>query len=284
MLGTVLGSLAAWLGCCGVMMLWNGLVSFGSIMVNALIGPAALLLVAGALPKIALSFFWEGGSLLLGSILGWLLKILLVAAEASSTPGLYCTGARISPVMCFIYYALLWLAFSSMRPRLARYLAFIALFTIIGCFPHGQQSRQFVLACASEKGGEPCIAFADRPHHAWLIQPGEWTASRKLLQELKQRGHADKIDILVQSHTQIPTAKAFMKGQQRQAVILNTHKPKMAEFRAYAAYHGWNTYASPPDLPVKITHISPGKDQIIYNNNKYILEPCLRPKCLIIPP
>ena len=284
LLGTVLGSLAAWLGCCGVMMLWNGLVSFGSIMVNALIGPAALLLVAGALPKIALSFFWEGGSLVLGNMLGWLLKILLVAAEAASAPGLYCTGTRISPVMCFIYYALLWLAFSSMRPRLARYLAFAMLFTIIGCFHHSQQSRQFVLACASEKGGEPCIAFADRPHHAWLIQPGEWNASRKLLQELKQRGHADKIDILVQSHTQIPAAKTFMKGCQGQAVIFNAHKPKMAEFRAYAAYHGWNTYSQVPDLPVEITRISPGKNQITYNNNKYILEPCLRPKCLIIHP
>ena len=281
-LGTVLGSIAAWLGCCGIMMLWNGLVSFGSIMVNVLIGPAALLLVAGALPKIALSFFWEGGAIVMGKMLGGMLKMLLAAAEAASIPDLYCTGEQISPMTCIIYYALLWLAFSSFKPRLARHIAFVALFMIIGCFPQRQQSRQFVLACASEKGGEPCIAFADRPHHAWLLQPGEWDAGRKLLQELKRHGHADNIDILVQSHTQIPVAKLYMKGRQGQAIILNGQKPKMADFRTYAAYNGWNIYCELPDLPVKIKRVSPGKNQITYNGKNHILEPSLRPKCLII--
>ena len=282
LLGIFLGSLAAWLGCNGVMMLWNGLISFGSIIINVLIGPAALLLVAAAIPKIALTFFWKAGSAILGNMLGFLLKMLLFGAETASGQGLFSTGCRISPMTCVIYYALLWFALSPLRPRIAKCAAITALLALVAFFPHMRQSSQFVLACASENGGNACVAFADRPHHAWVVQPGEYNAAKRLLQELRRLGHADNIDIMLQSHTQIPAAKLFMKGCQGRAIISDTSKLKMLDFLKFAAYQGWNTYCEEPDLPLKITHISPGKDQIAYNGRHYILEPSLRPKCLVI--
>ena len=283
-LATIMGSIVAWLGCNGLMMQWNGMVSYGSILVNALIGPAALLLVAGAIPKIALSFLLKDGFAILGASLCWLLKLLRFGAEAASVHGLFQTGCITTPAFCICYYALLWLALSSFKPRIVRYLALAALLFLVAFFPHRRQTRQFVIACSSENGGVSCIAFADAPHHAWLIQPGEWHAGNKVLQELKKIGHADHIDIIIQNHAQIPSAKAFMKQSRGRVIVMNADKPKMAAFKEYAAYKGWNVFCPVPALPVKIEQISPGREQISFKNNKYVLECSLRPSARILGP
>ena len=134
-----------------------------------------------------------------------------------------------------------------------------------------------MLACASEKGGNACIAYADRPHHVLILQAGEWNAARKVLRELESLGHVDEMDLMVSATGDLAAAKALMKGRQGWIFAGGKMNRRKEEFLQFALYSGWNIHDKAPELPVEIRNGQPGMENIVFNGRECLVECSLRP-------
>ncbi len=267
------------------MMHYNGLISFGALFVNAVLGPLALLLVASAGPGIFLSFAGGWCAELIANIQKYALHALILLSEAGASGNFPCSGMAVSSGICVFYYCMLALFMSGIRPVCIRFCAFAAMVAMILYFPFRGQEGAFVVWCASEKGGASCIAYSDGPHRARILRPGAGDAAAKVLRELRQRGRGDFIDIMVTGTSDLPGARVFIRRSRAAGMdcgrlaMTGKRTARTEELLEYAAYNGWNIHYSAPEVPVRIDDISPGCRLVEFNGRTAVLENCLRPGC-----
>ncbi|MBR4673136.1 MAG: ComEC/Rec2 family competence protein [Victivallales bacterium] len=193
-----IGSIVAWYGSCGLMMHFNGMISFGSLFVNALLAPFATLLIFSFLPKILLGLAWPQASICLGKCLTVILKGLLILCQLGASDGLYRECPTLSSFRTLCYYLLLFLALSKMRPAKLRLLTFLVLNGLIACNLCRFDKGGKLLAVNGEKSRPACVAFLPgNGKTAIILQQGDRTALKRMMSELKKRGAAKQLHLVL---------------------------------------------------------------------------------------
>ena len=167
-----LGGISAWLGCTGLMMRYNGMISFSSLGVNLAMLPAASLLAACALLKL----LWNGA--FLAYIVEKLLGFMLLMSRLGAAAPLHAEGAPISFPVMLLYYAALLFFFSSVPVRL-RSASLAVIVGIIVCFCVRHPRNMHIQASASD-GRLSSSAYIDSSSQVHILQPGGYSALKSL--------------------------------------------------------------------------------------------------------
>lgn len=205
-------SCLAWLGSAGLNLYCNGLCTFGSILVNILLIPITGLLVFVAVPKCLAAVCWPAFSRLLGHLISWLFKILVILAEAGSHhSSAYFFRLPTSYWLLLFYLLLAFLLLS--RSFWWRCLAGLCLLLCyaIATWPGQGRALPTLLVCQGNDGTSPavCLQLA-KNMPPMLLYPGGKSSALTMTQALANRGHKKISRMYLPSHASGTAGAAFI--------------------------------------------------------------------------
>lgn len=302
--GTAAGSMLAWFGCGGLTMRMNGMLSFGSVIINSVLPPVGTLLVAGSIPKLLFAYCWRQMSIWIGKCLEGLLGVLLFMSRLGAREGMYVHGAMPHVWMVLCYYGLLVMALSRLHP-LCRISAFLCMLALPVFFVTGTQSAGVIMTMGND-GGPASVAVIHPGGEAVIPQPGGRDSARIMIEQLAERGITSNIHIFMPSSDSlqgtklilnkckvksIAVSKNAVKGRSAVNVLRNCRSSgihvsndlRAGQYSMGLQDGNWNLLSDKQEWVLTIIPPSLGENTIIAGKQTVTMTPSLKPQVKVFP-
>jgi len=238
---TVFGGIAAWLGCSGIMMHFNGMISFGSLLINLAMLPVASLLAAGALLKL----LWNAP--FLAVLLEKLLSFMMLLSRIGSLSSLHVEGAPLSLGVTLLYYAALLVVFSALPVKL-RCASLALMVGIVVCFCLRHPTNIHIQASSSDGRPSAC-AYVDSASCAHILQPGGHSALSTLISAMGQLGVREVDSIYVPARSDAFALERAIEKMPPRRIVFSMEAMRSARLKGLfgrLAATGINVSIGPP--------------------------------------